>query len=36
MSYGKDLRLRVIEYVESRHTLAQAVSVFKVHISVIA
>ncbi len=35
MAYSKDLRLRVIAYVESGHTMAQVVSVFKVHIGTV-
>ena len=32
MSYSRDLRRRVIGYIEEGHTLAQAAAVFKVHV----
>ena len=35
MAYSKDLRFRVIEYVEDGHTLAQIAAVFKVHIGTV-
>ncbi len=35
MAYSNDLRLRVVEYVENGHTLAQAAELFKVHIGTV-